>query len=110
VNPTPSLDEARLIDLALLASADPAHVRKAVRQAACSGSWTGLTGVGSPRALLLRDGDPLHTPMPGNPWGIPPMATLDEAITQVWGPVADDIPGFLWELRRRVLGMAHEAE
>jgi hypothetical protein len=93
----------RAMCLALLAGTDRDHLGRLVQQESSSYRYR---NIGQPQALLLRDGDPLHTLIPDNPWRIPPSATLDEAITQVWGGVAERIPGFLAELRHRVLGIA----
>jgi len=86
--------------LALFASADRGAVEKIV--------WAALPGGagGSLRGLILREGDPLGLPMADNPWRIPATATLDEAITRVWGGVAEDVGRFVTELRRRLLGLA----
>jgi hypothetical protein len=95
----------RLVRLALFASPDPERVGAIVRMALPY--WvTPVGNDGRDRGLLLREGDPLARPLAGNPWGISPTATLDEAVTRIWAGVADHAAAFIEELRRRLVGLA----
>jgi hypothetical protein len=97
-------DVTRVAWLVLLASPHRSHVERAVSTATAYLTEAG-TDAPRPRGLLLRDGDPLGVPLPDNPWGVPPQASLDEAVTQVWGPIADRCPRFVATLRDRLVGL-----
>jgi hypothetical protein len=102
---SPELDELIcVLRLALFSSSDRMLVERVI-----TGTVPFVREIGwvqRPLGLILRAGDPVSTPFPGNPWGIPPTATLDEAITCVWGSVAAPAAGFVAEMRRRLLGLA----
>lgn len=91
---------ARVLRLALFGSSDHALVEEVVRDRLPVGVGDG------PRGLILREGDALGVPMADNPWRIPAEATLDEAITRIWGGVAEDVGRFVTQLRQRLVGLA----
>jgi hypothetical protein len=97
-------DLERTLRLAVFGSSDPELVRRIVAYTVPFVHDIGWTT--PPLGLILRDGDPLAGPFPDNPWGIPSTATLEEAITCLWGWAERHVDGFVAELRRRLLGLA----
>jgi hypothetical protein len=89
-------DVQREIELALVAGDSPAGVARVVAREHPMRD--------KPRALLFRDGDPLTTAWPENPWHISPRDGLGATVRRLWARLGDArlVPG----LERRVLGLA----
>ncbi|GAA4965834.1 hypothetical protein GCM10023205_32830 [Yinghuangia aomiensis] len=63
----------------------------------------------SVRGMLLEGGVG-DVPFPANPWGVPPDADLDQALSHIWHPVAHLAPRYSVLLRRHTVGLVLMAD
>lgn len=90
----------RALQRALFAGPRRDGVRYVVESAAARARHAPLEVVG----LSLQKGDPLHEPWPDNPWGVPPAATVPEALDALW--MRTDASRFLRLAKNHVCGLA----
>lgn len=63
----------------------------------------------SVRGMLLEGGVG-DVPFPANPWGVPPDADLDRALSHIWHPVEPLAPRYSVLLRRHTVGLVLMAD